>query len=95
MRGLGKALALGGVRRSPWISRSRPPWRRMPPGAPARSSRAWPTAPPSTRPVRPAPGGTENDPLVIDPKGSVAWQGSTDVAITSGRWAWRSAECPS
>ncbi len=35
----------------------------------------------------PGAGGTEDDPLVIDPDGSVTWQGSTDVAITSGSWA--------
>lgn len=35
----------------------------------------------------PGAGATENDPLVIDPEGSVAWQGSTDTAITSGSWA--------
>jgi hypothetical protein len=35
----------------------------------------------------PGAGGAENDPLVIDPAGSVEWQGSTSVAITSGSWA--------
>lgn len=35
----------------------------------------------------PGEGGTANDPLVIDPTGSVAWEGSTDVAITSGSWS--------
>ena len=35
----------------------------------------------------PGAGGTENDPLVIDPEGAVAWEGSTDTAITSGSWA--------
>jgi hypothetical protein len=35
----------------------------------------------------PGEGGTANDPLVIDPNGSIAWEGSTDVAITSGSWS--------
>ncbi|MDP1877106.1 MAG: hypothetical protein Q8M17_06070 [Actinomycetota bacterium] len=35
----------------------------------------------------PGAGGTADDPLVIDPDGSIAWEGSTDVAITSGTWS--------
>lgn len=35
----------------------------------------------------PGAGGTESDPLVIDPQGSVAWEGSTNAAITSGTWS--------
>lgn len=35
----------------------------------------------------PGAGATANDPLVVDPAGSVAWEGSTDVAITSGTWS--------
>lgn len=36
-----------------------------------------------------APGGgaTADDPLVIDPAGTIAWEGSTDVPITSGTWS--------
>jgi hypothetical protein len=35
----------------------------------------------------PGIGGTQDKPLVIDPKGSVMWQGATDTAITSGTWS--------
>lgn len=35
----------------------------------------------------PGEGGTSSDPLVIDPSGSVAWQGSTDQVITDGTWS--------
>lgn len=34
----------------------------------------------------PGEGGTQQDPLPIDPAGVVAWQGSTDAAITNGTW---------
>lgn len=37
----------------------------------------------------PGAGGTASDPLVIDPAGSVAWEGSTDSVITNGTWAVR------
>lgn len=35
----------------------------------------------------PGAGATQDDPLVIDPQGTVAWQGATDTAITSGTWS--------
>ena len=35
----------------------------------------------------PGEGGTASDPLVIDPQGSVAWEGSTTSVITGGSWA--------
>ena len=35
----------------------------------------------------PGEGGTQQDPLPIDPAGMVAWQGSTDAAITDGTWS--------
>jgi hypothetical protein len=35
----------------------------------------------------PGPGGTEANPFVLDPQGSVAWQASSKAAITSGKWA--------
>lgn len=35
----------------------------------------------------PGEGGTAGDPLVIDPEGSIAWEGSTSTAITSGTWS--------
>jgi hypothetical protein len=35
----------------------------------------------------PGEGGTATDPLVIDPAGAVAWEGSTDSVITGGTWS--------
>ena len=35
----------------------------------------------------PGDGGTATDPLVIDPAGAVAWEGSTDAVITGGTWS--------
>ncbi len=35
----------------------------------------------------PGEGGTEGNPLVIDPDGSVSYEGSIDEAITSGEWS--------
>jgi hypothetical protein len=34
----------------------------------------------------PGPGGTQAEPFVVDPAGSVAWKGSTDTVITDGTW---------
>lgn len=39
------------------------------------------------RAAAPGAGGTAADPLVIDPAGSVAWEGSTDAVITGGSWS--------
>jgi hypothetical protein len=35
----------------------------------------------------PGPGGTQADPLNLDPEGSLAWEASTPVPITSGTYA--------
>jgi hypothetical protein len=35
----------------------------------------------------PGEGGTATDPLVVDPTGAVAWEGSTDSVITNGTWS--------
>ncbi len=35
----------------------------------------------------PGAGGTQDDPLVVDPDGTVAWEGSTDSVITDGTWS--------
>jgi hypothetical protein len=37
----------------------------------------------------PGEGGTASDPFVIDPQGSVAWEGTTDAVITGGSWTVR------
>lgn len=42
----------------------------------------------------PGPGGTASDPLVIDPQGSVAWEGSTESVITGGSWSVRVGGVP-
>lgn len=34
----------------------------------------------------PGAGGTADQPLKVDPAGSIAWQGSTDTVITNGTW---------
>lgn len=35
----------------------------------------------------PGDGGTQADPLPIDPQGTVAWKGSTDTVITDANWS--------
>ena len=35
----------------------------------------------------PGPGGTEAQPFVVDPEGSVAWEGGTTTVITNGTWS--------
>jgi hypothetical protein len=42
----------------------------------------------------PGSGGTATDPLVIDPAGSVAWEGSTSAVITGGTWTVRVGGVP-
>lgn len=42
----------------------------------------------------PGQGGTASDPLVIDPAGSVAWEGSTESVITGGSWSVRVGGVP-
>ncbi len=34
----------------------------------------------------PGSGGTATDPFLVDPEGTVTWNGTTDVAITDGSW---------
>ena len=42
----------------------------------------------------PGPGGTQADPLPIDPAGTVQWSGSTDAVITNGTWSVTVAGVP-
>jgi hypothetical protein len=42
----------------------------------------------------PGPGGTQADPLIVDPKGTILWEGSTPSSPSGGTWSVTSAGVP-